>query len=154
MQSSQPRWKTSVRRTEKFDQNLKSINNYNNSRDKKNFCLKFTSGQLESSTFDNLLKNFRQMSQKNCSIFRTCNFNDFFPTNFLKISSGQLKFGFYKTCEVFQTLSELVYSQIRETMEKHLVQKNNSRYPSGQLDYKFDNHAENLSPKLWYLPHN
>ena len=91
------------------------------------------------------------MSQKNCSFFGTCNYNEFFPTKFLKLSPGQLRCSFDKTSEIFQTPSELFYSRIRESMEKHLVQKNNSRYPSGQLDCRFDKHAEKFSPKFWYL---
>ena len=45
---------------------------------------------------------------KNCSISGTCNYNDFFPTNFLKLSSGHLRCFLDKTNEVFQTPSELL----------------------------------------------
>ena len=121
---------------------------------KKTFCIKFTSEQLESSSFDNLSIKFRQMSQKTAHFVEPVIVTIFFPTNFLKLSSGQLRCSFDKTSEVFQAPSELFYSQIREPMEKHLVQKNNSRYHSGQIDCSFDNQAEKFSPKFWYLPHN
>ena len=122
---------------------------------KKKFCIKFTSGQLKGSSFDNLSKNFRKKSRKKLLNFRNLLLELFFfqqnsrsfPQDSKDLVLTKLV-KFFRHGPNFSPPDPVIYG--KTFCSKQI----NSTYSSGQVYCRFDNHAEKFSPKFWYPLHN
>ena len=127
---------------------MKSMNFF---KKKMIFTTRFSSEQLQFSSFNKLLKNFSKNSgKKNCSHFGISKNNDLFLEQSSQIYSGHLKRRFDNPAETFGESLKIFNAKFGKLWKNIFSQaKVRQKFSAGELECSFDQNAEKILPEVW-----